>query len=111
MDTLAVAVVGTKAARVLPAGEARLIAQAVKCPEASKQVIADALPAVMEKYGVGSDKLPEIALLSGLGGWVGGIALALQQIEKLAQERLEAEERRKAPTPPPAAAPAVPIGS
>lgn len=64
-----------------------------------------AIPALMEKWGWSSEYCPEIAVLGGLGGWLGGVGVVIKRIDHLI-DKMEEERKPKPPEKPPENAPA-----
>lgn len=100
VNVIAVGIVHTKASKVFPPGEARQLSEGVRCPAASRETLSMAIPALMEKWGWSSEYCPEIAVLGGLGGWLGGVGVVIKRIDHLI-DKMEEEKKPKLQDPPP----------
>lgn len=92
VDNIVGSFIQRKAEKLVDKGEARLVAEAAKCAPENKTLIAHTLPPVLEKYGVNTDNLPEMGLLTGICAWVAGPFIAIQQLQKMIEEK---EKREK----------------
>lgn len=92
VDNVVAGFLQRKAEKLVSKSDARIVAESAKCTPENKALIAHTLPPVLEKYGFNTDTLPEVGLITGICAWVAAPLIAIQQLQKMIDEK-EAREK------------------
>jgi hypothetical protein len=90
LDSVAVSVIAGKARKLIEdEKQVQDVAGAVRLSDTNRQLISTNLPIVLQKHGVSSDHLPELALAAGLAGYGSGFMVAVQKLDSLLKSKEE----------------------
>ncbi len=99
LDSVAVSVISAKARQLIDdESQVKEVAGAVKLSQTNRDLIATNLPIVLQKHGVNSEHLPELALAAGFVGYGSGFMVAVQRLDALIKAK---EAKAAGPNPAP----------